>query len=151
MREGLGRYGVEPVYMMIEYSTQRGLSAEQFISVLERSGLAERRPVGDRARLEGMLAQGNLLCTAWAGDLLVGVARSVTDFSYCCYLSDLAVDRAYQRGGIGRELMRRTKLALHPEAKVILLAAPLARDYYGRVGLEQHPSAWVLSDVSQLR
>ena len=137
--------------MTLRYTTGLAISVEEFQSVLVRSGLAERRPVGDRVRLEAMLAQGNLLCAAWEGDLLVGVARSVTDFSYCCYLSDLAVDRAYQRRGIGRELMRLTKLALHPEAKLILLAAPLAREYYGRVGLEQHPSAWGLSDVSQLR
>lgn len=91
-----------------------------------------------------MLEHGNLLCTAWDGDRLVGVARSVTDFAYCCYLSDLAVDAAYQKQGIGRALMRLTQAQLGPSAKLILLAAPAAAAYYPRLGFQAHPSAWVL-------
>ena len=89
-----------------------------------------------------MLEYADLLCTAWADDLLVGVARSVTDFSYCCYLSDLAVDVAYQKVGIGVELIRLTQSRLHPRCTIILLAAPKAEDYYPKIGMTQHRSAW---------
>ena len=74
----------------------------------------------------------------------MGVARSVTDFAYCCYLSDLAVDEAYQHKGIGRELIRLTKSKLGPKANLILLSAPKAVTYYPKIGLEAHPSAWIL-------
>ena len=82
--------------------------------------------------------------TAWDGELLVGVARSVTDFEYCCYLSDLAVDEKYQKRGIGKELIRLTQSRLGSKAKIILLAAPKAEGYYGKVGFTQHRSAWVM-------
>jgi predicted N-acetyltransferase YhbS len=75
---------------------------------------------------------------------LVGVARSVTDFEYCCYLSDLAVDVDYQKLGIGKELIRRTQARLGPEAKIILLSAPKAEDYYPKLGFRRHDSAWTL-------
>ena len=117
---------------------------DQFIAVLEGSGLAERRPVDDRDCLQGMLAEADLLVTAWLGDELIGVARSVTDFSYCCYLSDLAVDAAWQGRGIGRELIRRTRSRLGSGCSLILLAAPAAAEYYPRLGFTRHESAWIL-------
>ena len=83
--------------MSIEYFHDRKITSTQFIDVLRRSTLAERRPVTDLERISDMLAHANLVCTAWEGDVLVGVARSLTDFSYCCYLSDLAVDVSYQK------------------------------------------------------
>jgi predicted N-acetyltransferase YhbS len=92
-----------------------------------------------------MLQHANLICTAWDGDLLVGVARSVTDFSFCCYLSDLAVDIAYQKRGAGVELIRVTQGRLHPQCKIILLAAPKAEGYYPKIGMTQHHSAWIVS------
>lgn len=128
----------------IAYSTTRRLSAAEFIDVLRRSTLGERRPVGDLTAIEAMLAHANLLCTAWDGMKLVGVARSLTDFAYCCYLSDLAVDVAYQRSGIGRGLIRLTQQQLGPRAKLILLAAPQAEGYYPKLGFDSHGSAWVL-------
>ncbi|MFA6289709.1 MAG: GNAT family N-acetyltransferase [Opitutaceae bacterium] len=127
----------------ITYSHDRELTVAQFIDVLNRSTLGERRPVGDAARIESMLAHANLLCTAWDGELLVGVARSVTDFSFCCYLSDLAVDTAYQKRDIGTELLRLTQGRLHPQCKVILLAAPAAEGYYPKIGMSPHRSAWI--------
>jgi GNAT superfamily N-acetyltransferase len=135
----------------IEFSSERAIGAEQFIDVLRRSTLSERRPVDDRACIESMLAHANLLCTAWHGSLLIGVARSVTDFSYCCYLSDLAVDAAYQRQGVGKELIRRTQARLGPKCKIILLAAPKATGYYGRIGFSAHPSAWLLGRDEPVR
>jgi len=127
----------------ITYSHDRKITGGEFIDVLRRSTLGERRPIGDEARIESMLAHANLLCTAWDGDLLVGVARSVTDFSFCCYLSDLAVDAAYQRRDIGTALIRLTQARLHPQCKVILLAAPQAEGYYPKIGMSPHHSAWI--------
>ena len=129
---------------MITYTTTRPLTPAEFIDLLVRSTLGERRPIDDPDAIAGMVANADITATAWDGDLLVGVARSVTDFTYCCYLSDLAVDAAYQRQGIGVELMARTQTELGPQCKIILLAAPAAADYYGRVGFEHHPRCWVL-------
>ncbi len=131
--------------MNLRYESSQRINADEFIDVLKRSTLAERRPVNDRGRIEAMLKHANLLCTAWDGEKLVGVARSVTDFEYCCYLSDLAVDEQYQRQGIGKELIRLTQSRLSAKAKIILLSAPKAEAYYPKIGFEPHRSAWVLS------
>jgi len=129
---------------MIHYSTTTPLSPTLFIDLLRRSTLAERRPVDDAEAIAGMLANADLTATAWDGQLLVGVARSVTDFTYCCYLSDLAVDVAYQRQGIGIELIAHTQAHLGPRCNLILLAAPAAADYYGHIGFVHHPRCWIL-------
>ena len=129
--------------MDVNYSDTRSLTPVQYADLLVWSSRAERRPVRDLARIAAMIGHANLLCTAWAGDRLVGVARALTDFAFCCYVADLAVDRAYQHQGIGVELMRRTQARLHPEATVVLLAAPQAREYYPKIGMVQHPSAWI--------
>ena len=127
----------------IRYAHDRVLTADEFIDVLRRSTLGARRPLDDRERMEAMLRHAGIVCTAWDGELLVGVARSVTDFSFCCYLSELAVDVAYQKQGIGAELIRATQARLHPLGKVILLAAPGAESYYPKIGMTPHPSAWI--------
>lgn len=137
--------------MTISYAAERRITPSEFVDVLNRSTLGERRPVGDPRCIDAMLRHADLLCTAWDGTKLVGVARSVTDFEYCCYLSDLAVDVAYQRVGIGRELIRLTQQRLGPKAKLILLAAPKAVDYYPKLGFEQHPSAWIIPAAQPLR
>lgn len=134
----------------IHYQTGRPITADEFIDVLKRSTLGERRPVDDRGRIAAMLKHADLLCTAWDGDKLVGVARSVTDFEYCCYLSDLAVDEAYQRMGIGKGLIRETKSRLGPKAFILLLSAPKAEGYYPKIGFEAHRSAWVLRAEKQV-
>ncbi|MFT3869225.1 MAG: GNAT family N-acetyltransferase [Nibricoccus sp.] len=130
--------------MNICYEVDRVISEDQFIDLLRRSTLAERRPVDDVRCIRAMLEHANLLCTAWDGPKLVGVARSLTDFKYCCYLSDLAVDESYQRSGIGRELVRLTSSKLGPRAKIVLLAAPKAEAYYPKIGFEAHRSAWAM-------
>ena len=127
----------------VDYQTEPSLTSAEFIDLLERSTLAERRPVDDVARIEMMLRNADLVLTARTGGRLVGVARAITDFAYCCYLSDLAVDAAWQRQGIGKELMRRIAEAAGPGAKLILLAAPKAAGYYPRIGLVRHDSCWV--------
>jgi ribosomal protein S18 acetylase RimI-like enzyme len=95
--------------MTIQHHADRRLTTDEFIDVLMRSTLAERRPVDDPASIQAMLDHANLLCTAWDGAKLVGVARSVTDFAYCCYLSVLAIDAADQRKGLGKELIASTQ------------------------------------------
>jgi len=137
--------------MNIRYETSRQISADEFTDLLKRSTLAERRPVDDRKCIQAMLQHANLLCTAWDGEKLVGIARSVTDFEYCCYLSDLAVDEKYQKKGIGKELIRQTKFKLGGKANIILLSAPKAEGYYPKIGFDAHRSAWILSPHKQLR
>lgn len=127
---------------MITYTLEPGLSADEFIDVLRRSTLAERRPVEDAARVERMLRNANLIVTGRADGLLVGVARSITDFAYCLYLSDLAVDQAWQGRGIGQELMRQTKGAAGGGVTCWLVSAPKAVSFYERVGLERPPAAF---------
>jgi GNAT superfamily N-acetyltransferase len=119
------------------------LDLDAVIDLYVDSSLGERRPVGERERMRTMLDEANLVVTAWDGDLMVGISRSVTDWAYCTYLSDLAVRLAYQAQGIGRELVRRTRLET-PRANVVLLAAPKAVDYYPKIGMTRHDSAWIL-------
>jgi predicted N-acetyltransferase YhbS len=131
---------------MIDYRLQRDLMPDEFIDVLVRSTLAERRPVDDRRAIELMLAQADLVLTARdtaAGGMLVGIARALTDFAFCTYLADLAVDVAYQGRGIGRELVRRTHEAAGLDTTLILLAAPNAQTYYPHIGMTKHESCWI--------
>lgn len=129
----------------IAYFLEPDLSAQEFIDVLVRSTLAERRPVGKIGTIVKMLRNATVIVTArHESGLLVGVSRAISDLSYCTYLSDLAVDEQYQRMGIGRELVRRTHEAAGLSTSLILLAAPAAREYYGKIGMTQHPSAWCL-------
>lgn len=120
-----------------------GLGAAEFIAVLDASGLASRRPVHDRAIIEGMLRGADVLVTARDEGRLIGVSRAITDFHFCTYLSDLAVDRQYQRRGIGRELVQRTHDAAGLHTTLILLAAPQAISYYPHIGMQRHDSCWI--------
>ena len=127
----------------IRYSLEPQLTVEEFIDVLCRSTLAERRPTDDAATMSGMLAHADIIVTARdSQQLLVGVSRAITDFSYCTYLADLAVDTACQRRGIGRELIRRTHLAAGLNTHLVLLAAPKAETYYPHIGMLPHHSCW---------
>ncbi|RQM58200.1 N-acetyltransferase [Aeromonas enteropelogenes] len=126
------------------------ITPEAFVQLLAKTTLGARRPTENLSTIQGMLDNAGLLVTAWQGEELVGVARSVTDFCYCCYLSDLAVAEAVQGQGIGKALIRETFLQLQPGCKLILLAAPQAVDYYPRLGFGQHPSAWVMNSLDEL-
>ena len=130
--------------MDLTYRLEPELGADEFIDLLVRSTLAERRPVDDPETIRGMLRHADLILTARVEGRLVGVSRAITDFSYCTYLSDLAVDEAYQRRGIGRELIRRTHEAAGLQTMLILLAAPKARGYYPHIGMAQHDSCWII-------
>lgn len=127
----------------IEYLTGGELDLDDALDLYRASTLGERRPVHDRDRMARMLNGANLVVTAWDGELLVGIARSVTDWSYATYLSDLAVRASHQRTGIGRDLIDRTQAAA-PESAIVLLAAPASVDYYPKVGLTRHQAAFYL-------
>jgi ribosomal protein S18 acetylase RimI-like enzyme len=121
----------------IAYYNDRKISVADFADLLSRTSLGARRPIDDPERLARMLKHGNVLITAWHNELLVGVSRALTDFAFCCYLSDLAVDEAYQRQGIGKRLVDETHQAAGPDTTLILLAAPAAKDYYPKIGMER--------------
>ena len=135
---------------MIEYKIETNLNIEEFREVLINSTLGERRPVNEPERLQKMLEHGNLLITARDNGKLVGVSRSITDFSFCTYLSDLAVDKSYQQQSIGKELIRQTKLAT-PTAKLILLSAPAAINYYPKIGMVKHDHCFYIDNVDQIK
>jgi GNAT superfamily N-acetyltransferase len=128
----------------VEYRYGNDLDLDQVTELYRESTLGERRPIDDPEILRSMIAHANLVVTAWDGDLLVGIARTLTDFAYVGYLSDLAVRRSYQRQGIGIVLMEKTRERMGPRSMLVLLAAPKAVDYYPRVGFKRHDSAWLL-------
>jgi predicted N-acetyltransferase YhbS len=130
--------------MNIEYKINATVSTDQFIALLRESALGERRPIEDRECMEGMVKNSNLMVTAWHGEELIGVARSVTDFHYACYLSDLAVHRKYQKTGVGKKLQIITQEKLGPKCKLILVAAPSANSYYEHIGFSNNQRCWVL-------
>jgi predicted N-acetyltransferase YhbS len=127
----------------VTFHLEPDLTPADFIDVLVRSTLAERRPVRELDTIRAMLKNADMIVTARFEGLLVGVSRAITDFAYCTYLSDLAVDEKYQRQGIGRELIRRTHEAAGLHTTLILLAAPKAQAYYPHVGMTKHESCWV--------
>lgn len=126
------------------FQIEREITSDEFIDVLRRSTLAERRPIDEPATIASMLANASVLVTARSGGLLIGVSRAVTDFAYCTYLSDLAVDVEFQRQGIGKELIRRTHEAAGLGTTLILLAAPKAASYYPQIGMTKHESCWII-------
>jgi GNAT superfamily N-acetyltransferase len=131
--------------MEINYDIEK-LDPDEFVALLIDSTLGERRPVGDKERIIKMCKHANLILTARHDAKLVGVARCLTDFAYCTYLSDLAVAGSYQRMGIGKELIRRVMEAV-PETNLILLAAPKAMEYYPRIGMTRHEGAFFLKGI----
>jgi ribosomal protein S18 acetylase RimI-like enzyme len=136
----------------IAYALEPDLSADEFVDLLIRSTLAERRPIDDGATVAGMLANADVIVTARTTEgLLVGISRAITDHSYCTYLSDLAVDEAFQRRGIGRELIRRTHEAAGKHTSLILLSAPKAETYYPHIGMRHHESCWVIDRAGMTR
>lgn len=137
--------------MAITYGLEPNLDSEEFIDVLVRSTLAERRPIDRPDVIHAMLQHADIIVTARAGARLVGVSRSISDFAYCTYLSDLAVDEAYQRRGIGRELIRRTHETAGLDTHLILVAAPKAQSYYRHIGMQPHHSCWIIPRFDSVR
>jgi predicted N-acetyltransferase YhbS len=131
---------------MIEYRDNATITAEQAIDLYKRSTLGERRPIHNVQTFEAMLKNANLTITAWDGETLVGISRSLTDFAYVAYLADLAVDQEYQRSGIGKQLIEETKSRLGHECMIVLLAAPKANEYYAHIGFDHNPRAWTIKN-----
>jgi len=136
--------------MLITYQITPNLSTEDFIDILNRSTLGERRPVDDLECIESMIKNADIIITAVLDEKIVGVARAATDFSYCCYLSDLAVDTSLQHQGIGKKLIQKVREQLGAKCKLILLSAPAAVEYYPKIGFTQHPSTWVLDSTKEI-
>lgn len=129
----------------IEYRHNFPLEPVDVAAVFNASGI--RRPTKDLARIERMFANADLIVSAWHEGKLIGVCRALTDFSYCCYLSDLAVANAYQNQGIGRELIARVQASIGDEVALILLSAPEAMEYYPKVGFEKIENGFIVKRV----
>jgi len=129
----------------IVYAQEPGLDADEFIDVLKRSTLGERRPINDFQRIQRMVMEADImLCARDGAGLLIGISRAITDFCYCCYLSDLAVDEAWQGKGIGKELIRRTHEIAGPQSMLLLLSAPKPMTYYPHIGMEKAENAFII-------
>ncbi|WP_374720955.1 GNAT family N-acetyltransferase [Peribacillus tepidiphilus] len=128
--------------MGIIYKLNEPVKAEEVIQVFKNSGIT--RPVDQKERIQKMIDQANIIITAWDEGKLVGIARALTDFSYCCYLSDLAVDQQYQKSGIGKQLIERLRDVIGEEVALILLSAPGAMEYYPKVGFDKAENAFII-------
>ena len=137
--------------MRIKYRTEQRLKSDEFVDLLLRSTLAARRPVDETGTIEAMLENASLILTARCGARLVGVSRAISDFAYCTYLSDLAVDVEFQKQGIGKELIRRTHDAAGRNTSLILLAGPNATGYYPHIGMSKHDSCWITARIPTSR
>lgn len=126
--------------MEISYGFEEKIDGAEVADVFRRSGI--HRPIDDVARIQRMVDNADIIVTARSNGQLVGVARAITDYSYCCYLSDLAVDTEYQRSGIGKELVRLIQEKLGDEVTLLLVAAPTAVEYYPRIGFEKLDKAF---------
>jgi GNAT superfamily N-acetyltransferase len=126
----------------VEYRVNYPLDPVEVVRVFDKSGI--KRPTSDLPRIARMFSAPNLVISAWVAATLVGVSRSLTDYAYCCYLSDLAVDQDYQGRGIGRELVRRAHALIGEEVNLILLSAPNAMSYYPSLGFELAQNAFVI-------
>ena len=129
----------------IEFKYGNELKLDEVIELYTASTLGDRRPIDDRRIMSDMIRYANLTVTAWDGELLVGIARTLTDFAYVGYLSDLAVRQSHQKKGIGIQLIDKTRAKMGPRSMLVLLAAPNAVEYYPKIGFSRHESAWVLT------
>ena len=129
--------------MKILYRNDIVPNTPHIIAVYESSGI--NRPTSDNARIQQMYDHSNLIITAWDGDILVGIARSLTDFCYCCYLADLAVRQEYKMKGIGKTLIDLTKKSIGEQTTLLLLSAPTAMDYYPKVGFQGVSNGFIIN------
>jgi predicted N-acetyltransferase YhbS len=128
--------------MEIIYKIDFVPSAGQIIELYASAGL--KRPIVDKERIAKMYEHSNLIITAWHENKLVGISRSLTDFCYCCYLSDLAVNEEYKKSGIGKKLIDHTLERLGDQVTLILLSAPGAMEYYPKVGFEKITNGFII-------
>ena len=128
--------------MNIKYKTNAKLRTEDIITVFDSSGI--KRPTKENFRIQKMFEQSNLVISAWKDGVLIGVARSLTDFSYCCYLSDPAVKKEYQKAGVGKALIELTQQAIGDNCMLLLLSAPDAMGYYPKVGFDKVENGFII-------
>lgn len=128
--------------MEITYRTGVVPETDAVIAVYNSSGI--NRPTHNPGHIAKMYANSNLIVTAWLGDELIGVSRALADFSYCCYLSDLAVKKEYQHSGIGKKLLAITKENAGSQSMLLLLAAPAAMEYYPKIGMDKIDNAFMI-------
>ena len=114
---------------------------EQVIELYKLAGLP--RPTDDPDRIRRMYENSNLIVSAWDQDRLVGVARSITDWAWSCYLADLAVLPEYQKSGVGKALIELTKKQIGEESMLLLLSVPTALEYYPKVGFVKQESSFI--------
>jgi ribosomal protein S18 acetylase RimI-like enzyme len=104
---------------MFDYKINPLLKAEQVEMVFRNSEVDVT--TYDLERIQKTIDNAGIIVTAWYGDTLVGIARSITDSTYCCYLSELAVVKEYQKQGIGTELVRKLREYLGEGVAIILI------------------------------
>lgn len=129
--------------MEITYKDSKDIKPEDISRVFMTSGI--KRPYQDLDRLERMLQNSDIVITAWQDEKMIGIARALTDYSYCCYLSDLAVDLDYQKCGIGQKLINMVREKIGEESSLVLLSAPGAVNYYPKVGFAHNDRAFVIA------
>jgi len=128
--------------MPVIYKDTKDVSAEEVARLFFKSGI--NRPHEDLERIRRIIDNSDIIITAWVDERMVGVARALTDYSYCCYLSDLAVDADFQRSGIGRKMVEIVREKIGDECSLILIAAPNAADYYPKIGFERTDKAFLI-------
>ena len=136
--------------MNIQYKLNLKLTTDEFINILNRSTLGERRPIDDKECIDDMIENADIIVLAIDSDKIVGVARAVTDYNYCCYLSDLAMEQKYQKNVIGKQLISKVQEQLNDKCKIILLSALDATEYYPKIRFTKHSSAWILTRDKKL-
>jgi len=128
--------------MVITYKVNARIEAHQLAELFIKSGI--NRPVDDLNRIRKMIENSNLLITAWDSEKLVGAARALTDFSFCTYLSDLAIDKEYQNLGIGHELVDEVIKQAGDESNLLILSPPETMEYYPKLGFEKSGNAFYI-------
>ena len=120
---------------MVKYLKNADLTLDDIVRVFDSSTI--NRPTHDPSRIKTMFENANLIISAWDANKLVGLCRALTDFSYCCYLSDLAVDLEYQHQGIGKAMIEKVRKDIGEKTSLILLSAPDTMEYYPKIGFEK--------------
>ncbi|WP_144605329.1 GNAT family N-acetyltransferase [Algoriphagus algorifonticola] len=134
---------------MVSYQIEKIVSLEEFIAVLNSSGLAERRPMDQPNVLHKMLIGSNLIVTARESGKLVGILRALTDFSYRCFIADLAVNKAHQNQGVGKKLIQLAR-STSADARLFLFAAEGAVTFYEKLGFQLHDHCYQLRPEDDL-
>lgn len=133
------KYEQELRQTMISYAVNPRLKTKDVIELFASSDI--RRPVDNPSRIKRMIANADLTISAKDGRKLVGI-RAVTDYSYCCYTSDLAVDKKYQSKGIGKKLLKIVQKRLGDQVMILLLSAPESDSFYSHIGFDKVKNAW---------